>query len=172
MQRFFPTRQGKGKAKGQALPKSPPPGSSSSSSSVEKEVGTAGLAKLSIESERDKEEYAILARHVPLPDDTETDGDVTWAVDSEASHHMCETPDNLTDVHPGRPVTISLANRATTRATTRGTAVLRVNGTRLTMRNVLVVPLMGMPLFSARTAWRARYTTDFTDCGVRVHPDG
>ena len=172
VQRFCPTRKGKGKAKGKGPPKGPPPGYLSSSSSEEEEVRTAGLAKLSIKSESDEEGYAMLALHVPLPDDTATDGEVTWAVDSGASHHMYGTPDCLTDVHPGRPVTITLDNGATTRATTRGTAVLRVNGTRLTLRDVLVVPHMAMPLFSVRTASRAGYTTDFTDSGVRVHQDG
>ena len=135
-------------------------------------MGTAGLVKLSIESESDEEGYAMLARHVPLPDDNATDGEVTWAVDSGASHHMYGTPDGLTDVHPGRPVTITLDNGATTRATTRGTAVLRVNGTRLTLRDVLVVPRRAVPLFSVRTASHAGYTTELTDSGVRVHQDG
>ena len=172
VQRFCPTRQGKGKAKATGPPKGPPPGYSSSSSSGEEEVGTAGLAKLSLESESDEEGYAMLARLLPLPDEAASDGEVAWAVDSGASHHMCGTPDGLTDVHPGRPVTITIANGSTTRATTRGTAVLRVNGTRLTLRDVLVVPSMAMTLFSVRTASRAGYTTEFSDSGVRVHQDG
>jgi len=168
IQRFCPTRKGKNKGKAKAT--GPPPGYSPSSSESEEEVGTAGLARLTLESDEDEAGYAMLARLSPLPADA--DGDVTWAVDSGASHHMCGSPAALTDVHPGRPVTITLANGDTTRATTRGTAVLRVNGTRLMLRDVLVVPRMAMPLFSVRTASRAGYTTEFTDSGVRVHKDG
>jgi len=81
---------------------------------------------------------------------------------------MCGTAARLRDVHLGRPVTITLADGTTTRATTRGTAVLRVDGTKIILRDVLLVPEMIMFLFSVRTTWRAGYTTEFTDAGLRI----
>jgi len=156
------------------------------------EAGTAGLARLALESDEDEDEYevgyAMLAYQV-ADTDTATGGAAllahkvgddagargagdTWAVDSGASHHMCGTAARLRDVHQGRPVTITLADGTTTRATTRGTAVLRVDGTKITLRDVLLVPGMTMPLFSVRTASRAGYTTEFSEAGVRILHEG
>jgi len=152
------------------------------------ETGTAGLARLSLASDEDEDEdevsYAMSAYLVADKDTAKAGaallahetgdeaagreiGD-TWAVDSRASHHTSGTAARLRDVHQWRPVTITVADGTTTRVATRGTAVLRVDGTKVTLRDVLLVPGMTMPLFSVRTASRAGYTTEFSYTGVRI----
>ena len=153
----------------------------------EDEVATAGMATLDLDSGDDEPGYAMLAFTSGAAADDEqgcalvghsaahtgsSEAGQAWAVDSGASHHMCGAAKDLTNLHQGRGVTITLADGTATRATTRGTAELRVNGTKVTLHDVLLVPGMTMPLFSVRTASRAGFTTEFSDTGVTIRQAG
>jgi len=153
----------------------------------EDEVATAGMATLDLDSADDEPGYAMLAFTTGAADADEqgcalvghptaslgsSEMGQAWAVDSGASHHMCGVATDLTDLHQGRGVTITIADGTATRATTRGTAELRVNGTKVTLHEVLVVPGTKVPLFSVRTASRAGFTTEFSDTGVIIRQAG
>jgi len=149
----------------------------------EDEVETAGMATLDLASYDDEPGYAMLAfttgvaaadeqgcalvAHSAASQGSSEMGQAR-AVDRRASHHMCGAATDLTNLHQGRGVTITLADGTATRATTRGTAELRVNGTKVTLHDMLLVPGMKMPLFSVRTASRAGFTTEFSDTGVII----
>ena len=149
----------------------------------EDEVATAGMVTLDRDQDDDEPGYAMLAFTTCAAAADEqgcalvghsaaylrsSELGQAWAVDSGASHHMCWAAMDLTDLYQGRGVTFTLADGIATRATTRGTAELRVNGTKVTLHDVPLVPGMKIPLFSVRTASRAGFTTGFSDTGVII----
>jgi len=99
-------------------------------------------------------------------------GEGNWKVDSGASHHMCGDASFLSDLEKCDPVTISVAVGQEVVATSRGVAKMRVAGPRkpttLTLNKVLPVPGMTMALFSARTAAKQGYRSEFSDRGVQI----
>lgn len=93
-----------------------------------------------------------------------------WVLDSGASHHMTGSPAGLIRVKSCIPVAIMMADGRVKVADRSGTATLAVRGksgpTRLTIKNVLLVPGLSAPLFSIRQATGHGYKVEFANYGV------
>jgi hypothetical protein len=99
---------------------------------------------------------------------TATPGVGLWHVDSGASSHLTGNRTWFTELHQCQPVTVTVADHGTLTCAQRGTVVLNTQRGRITVRNVLFVPSLGVNLLSVSAIVNAGMRVRFTKGGCSI----
>ena len=91
-----------------------------------------------------------------------------WHVDSGASSHLTGNRAWFTELHQCVPCTVTVADHGTLTCTQRGTVVLKTQRGRITVRNVLFVPSLGVNLLSVSAIVHAGMRVRFTKSGCSI----
>ena len=119
---------------------------------------------------KQQDEYALAvtvnrvssSSHVSIP------GVGLWHVDSGASGHLSGNRAWFTELLQCEPCTVTVADHGTLTCAQRGTVVLNTRSGRITVRNVLYVPSLGVNLLSVSSIVNAGMRVRFTKSGCSI----